>query len=415
MSAKKAAAPKKKRRSTSRKMDPQRDGQIRTVASLMADAEPGATPPVLGSRTRIWKQDPSVAGIATRDVYVHTRVESGPRDSQIKIDGLPSVTPDTNGDFLFDPSSEEAFDAVHTYTVVRQVLTMYQRVLGEKMKWQWNTATNTDPIGVSPHAGETANAFYSRNDRALEFFFFRPAGSGPGSPFVFTCRSLDIVAHEAGHGILDALQPGWISSFNPQTGGLHESFGDLTSIFLVLSQMDQVEFIIAQTKSDLHLKNILSSVAEQFGTALGRPNGLRNADNNLKLSEVGTQVHSISRVFTGGVYDVLADAFTASRDPRNRDDAEVLHEVGRKVARLTLQAIQASPGTNATFKDVAQEMISIAKADPGEYPDYDKFIQKQFELREVLGPAAVAVPKALVGFAPSRSGCCGTMQHHEYA
>ena len=53
-------------------------------------------------------------------------------------------------------------------------------------------------------------------------------------------------------------------------------------IFLALSQLDQVEAVIAQTKADLHNKTFLADLAEQFGLALGRPNGLRNADNNLK-------------------------------------------------------------------------------------------------------------------------------------
>ena len=56
-------------------------------------------------------------------------------------------------------------------------------------------------------------------------------------------------------------------------------------------------------------------MAEEFGLALGRPNGLRNADNDLKLSQVSTEVHAISQVFTGGVFDVLADIFAFTRKP----------------------------------------------------------------------------------------------------
>lgn len=408
------AAKVRSEKSSKSKSDVEKHGQVAAMAKLLRDAPAGTEPPVLGSRVRIWKQDPSVA-IAVRDAYVHTIVLQGPSDSQIGIAGLPIVSPDANGDFLFEPSSEESFDAVHTYTVVRQVLTMYQRALQKKLGWQWNTGTNTTPISVFPHAGETANAFYSRQEKALKFFFFRPAGAGAGTPFVHTCRSLDIVAHETGHAVLDAMKPGWLSFFSPpQTGGLHESFGDLTSIFLVLSQLDQVEYIVAETKADLHQKNILASVAEQFGTALGRPNGLRNADNDLKLSEVTNEVHDISKVFTGGVYDVLADAFSASRKPRNKDDAEVLYDVGKRLTALTLTAIDASPNANATYADVAKQMIKVAKNDPDTYPGYDTFIKNQFTLREVIGANAVAGPAAVAGFAPSRADCCGTMQNREY-
>ncbi len=390
-------------------------GKVRAVAEAMVHLPPEVDPPILGSRVRIWKQDPSVKGLdLPRDVYVHAQVNEGPSDSQIVIRGLSPVTPDLNRDFLIDPASDEkAFDAVHTYTIVRQVLTMYQRVLDRKLQWQWNSNTNQEPISVHPQAGRTANAFYSRNEKVLKFFFFKP-DQPAGSPDVYTCRSLDIVAHETGHAVLDALKPNWLSSTSAQTGGLHESFGDITSIFTILSQLDLVEYIIAQSKADLHRRNILAALAEQFGNAVGMPEGLRNADNDLKLSQVSNEVHDISQVFTGAVYDILADVFTANRNPRVRDDALTLYEAGQYMAGLTIRAIEKAPDNNATYADVAKAMIDIAKADG--HSDYAAFIEKHFTLREVLGPQAFAGHPDLshLGIYANRSGCCGTMQHPEY-
>jgi hypothetical protein len=392
-------------------------GKVRSIAAAMVDLPPTVDPPIVGSRTRIWKQDPSVTGLAIpRDVYIHAQVNEGPSDSQIVIRGLVPVTPDLNRDFLIDPASDQkAFDAVHTYTIVRQVLTMYQRVLDKKLQWQWNSNTNLEPISVHPQAGRTANAFYSRNEKVLKFFFFKPDSQPAGSPDVFTCRSLDIVAHETGHAILDALKPDWISfSASAQTGGLHEAFGDITSIFTILSQLDLVEYIVAQTKADLHLSNILAALAEQFGNAIGRSNGLRNADNDLKLSEVTNEVHDISQVFTGAVYDILADIFTANRNPRMSDDAVTLYETGRYMAGLIIRSIEQAPDDNATYADVAKAMVEIAKTDG--HPDYVTFIEKHFTLREVLGHNAFVGHPDLsdLGIYPSRRGCCGTMQHPEY-
>src|SRR2546423_1554803 len=179
--------------------------------------------------------------------------------------------------------------------------------------------------------------FYTGQRKPPTSSFLKNPANPAGPPWkIFTCRSLDIVAHETGHAILDGLQPGWIGSAGqpPQTGGLHEAFGDLTAIFLTLSQLDQVEAVIAQTKANLHDKTFLSDLAEQFGLALGRPNGLRNADNDLKLSEVGTEVHAISQVFTGGIYDVLADIFVFERKPLVRDDAVTLHDVAEYLRGL---------------------------------------------------------------------------------
>lgn len=391
-------------------------GQVRAMAEMMVNLPTEVNPPLLGSRTRIWKQDPSVQELTPRTVYIHGEVNEGPRDSQIVITGLAPISPDLNRDFLIDPISDEtAFDVVHTYTIVRQVVTMYQRVLKRKLQWQWNTDTNQEVIAVHPHAGRAANAYYSRNEKVLRFFFFKPFNQPTGAPDVFTCRSLDIVAHETGHAILDSLKPNWLSwSAPPQTGGLHESFGDLTSIFLILSQMDLVEYIIAETKADLHRRNILSALAEQFGNAIGFPEGLRNADNDLKLSEVSNEVHEISQVFTGAIFDILADIFTANREPRLRDDAEVLYETGKYMAGLTIRALEQSPDNDATYADVAKAMLTIAQADGHE--DYVSFIEKHFTLREVLGTQAFAGPPDLshLGIYTDRSRCCGTMQHPEY-
>ena len=227
---------------------------------------------------------------------------------------------------------------------------------------------------------------------------------------------MDIVAHETGHAVLDGLKPGWLAAGNPpQTGGLHESFGDITAIFLALSQLDQVEAVIAQTKANLHDKTFLAELAEQFGAALGRPNGLRNADNNLKLSQVGNEVHAVSQVFTGAIYDILADVFAHERNAALKDDAAVLYEVGQYMAGLVVRAIIASPPVGATFANVANQMRLLVVADGK--PAYRPFITNQFTIREVVLPMPLdgdALMEANVidddNAVQDRRGCCGTMQ-----
>jgi hypothetical protein len=195
---------------------------------------------------------------------------------------------------------------------------------------------------------------------------------------VFTCRSFDIVAHEAGHAILDGLKPSWIfSSSTPQTGAMHEAFGDLTAIFLALSQFDQVEAVIAQTRSDLHDKTFLSDVAEEFGLALGRPNGLRNADNDLRLSQTGTQVHALSQVFTGGIFDVMADVFAFERKPAKTQYRNFIRN------RFTIREVVVSP-TPLTANFTGKAALA-----PVEHESCEKTPQ-------------------------NRVGCCGTMLHSDF-
>lgn len=403
----------------------------KTVTSTLEPGAPRVAPltplardllvPSIGSRVLQWKQDPSVQEIGVRRAFLPGVILDGPRDARIRIEGLPTVHKNSLGDFIEVPNTP-AFDAVHTYCVVRQTLTLYQRAMGgTNLPWQWNSGSDVTPLQVYPHYGEGLNAFYSRSGRRLAFLH-----QTAKSPVVYACRSLDIVAHETGHAILDALKPAWIQMANPpQTGGLHESFGDLTSIFLALAQYDQVEAIVAQTKSNLHNKTFLADLAEQFGLALGRPNGLRNADNNLKLSDVGNEVHAISQVFTGAVYDILADFFAYERKPFLRDDASVLQEVGQYVASLVLRAMMWAPDTAATFADVANRMLEIVATD-GKPSIYRAFIRHHFTVREVTTsplPLDAELPagqmlevgvRDVANVRQNRSTCCGTMQLDEY-
>ncbi len=392
-------------------------------------ARTAAAPPA-GARVLIWKQDPSVNEIGARKLFLPGAFVEGPRDARITFGrpGIAPVSPNAFGDFITAPDTDQ-FDAVHTFAVVRLTLTMYQRVLSRAdqpapLPWAWNSSHDTDPLQVFPHGlPNVMNAYYSRNDRALKFGDFVPNGSDAR---IFTCRSFDIVSHETGHAVLDGLKPKWIqNSAPPQTGGLHESFGDLTAIFLALSQLDQVEAVIAQTKADLHDKTFLADMAEQFGLALGRPNGLRNADNDLKLSETGNEVHAISQVFTGAIYDILADIFAFERAPGLRDDALVLHSAAGYLCSLVLRALVAAPDANAKYADVVNQMLRIVQ-DDGKPVDYANFIRNRFALREVVvSPVPLTEDQPLnmelqpmVEDAPDarqdRRTCCGTMNHAEY-
>jgi len=388
---------------------------------------PGPLPRVSrGARVLMWKQDPTVAEIGIRKAFLPGWFMPGPTDARITVAGVPMVTPNVMGDFIA-PLNSEDFDTVHAFAVVRQTLTMYQRAMNEaQLPWAWNSGRNTDPIQVYPHAGVTANAYYSRNEKALKFFYFNKPGDPATAPKIYTCRSLDVVSHECGHAVLDGLKPDWLLATNPpQTGGLHEAFGDLTAIFLALSEFDLVDAVIVQTKGNLHDKTFLSDLAEQFGLALGRPNGLRNADNDLKLSEVGNEVHAISQVFTGGIYDVLADLFISEQRPALRDDARVLYDCAEYLRSLLLRAILAAPAAAATFADVVNQMLTICAAD-GKPVAYRNAIRNQFVRREVVVSATpltvdhdparhlVAAVADEPGAYQDRRFCCGTMQHYEY-
>ena len=79
-----------------------------------------------GARVLMWKQDPTVGEIGVRKAFLPNHVFAGPSDSRIRIEGLPQVVPNVFGDLIATPGTD-AFDAIHTFAVVRETLTMYQR------------------------------------------------------------------------------------------------------------------------------------------------------------------------------------------------------------------------------------------------------------------------------------------------
>jgi hypothetical protein len=157
---------------------------------------------------------------------------------------------------------------------------------------------------------------------------------------------------------------------------------------------------------------------------------------------VGNEVHSLSQVFTGGIYDTLADIFAFERNQQraSKDPAQVLLEVGQHVAKLLLAGIDAAPANGATFADVVNGMLQ-ASANQGDPPIYRTFLRNRFTLREVVvsptpltamsmgeipedpnfteGGDVVHLEPAMKDH-PSlkarqdRSLCCGTMQLPEY-
>lgn len=296
----------------------------------------------------------------------------GPTDARIttSIPGTPPVARGPEGEFVFEPETPE-FDCAHTFAVARMVLDMYDRHNGGPVGFVWGS----DRITLFPHATLPANAVYSRESRALAFGTLRSAYSADR---VYTCRSADVVAHEMGHAVLDGLQPGWLGNGVPQSGALHESFGDLTAIFLSLSQPDVAKSVLADCGGDLFAGSFLSSVAEEFGAGLGRSCGLRNADNGLTLRDVSDDPHELSQVFTGALYDALIALASDHSDTDPYIVFRSLMTASDRLCRLLFDAAKAAPAEGAGFADVARLMLTGAGN-----PQYRNILRGSFADREI--------------------------------
>jgi hypothetical protein len=409
------------------------------------------------------KQDPTVTvdGLGARTVLLYNKkgkiiydlnekeLDDG---SLIAVKSNKKLVPMFDGSFTNYKQGTPEFDAIHTFAVVKKVVTMYERALarrGHKDTFKW---AFPGKITIEPHAGNMRNAYYSRFSKAIKFFHFNA-----NNKTIYTCRSFDVVAHETGHAVLDGLNPKfneidfrvlaedsndaqkWIAENTNKTGrilltyeydnnatygikfwlygdsvkddgkikfiirqltgkevgkmrlalinkqamqlamemlgrnkivskylqtaALHESFADLTCIFLMLNQMDVCDIIVTESKATLTDNNNLSIMAEEFGKAMGYRFGLRKALNKFTMNSPNiNECHILSNVFTGAIYDAMVTIFSRTRNPDLFHPSETLFRVGKQMSAFLLDALFKLKNERCVFfAEVAGKMLESVR------------------------------------------------------
>jgi hypothetical protein len=211
--------------------------------------------------------------------------------------------------------------------------------------------------------GVDLNAYYDRD--SFSFFHQRV-----GTRTFFSGESVDVVAHEVGHGLLDAIRPElWDASFL-EAGAFHESFGDCVAILTALDDRDTRVKLLAVSKT-LKKRNFVESTIELLaaGTKALEPGhnaaAPRHAYNTLKYQIPSTlpsnggpgalinEVHSFGMVFTGCFYDVIVGLFAA----QSTKTEKTLLAAARKAGRLLVRAAQTAVVTPRFFQSVGRAMV----------------------------------------------------------
>jgi hypothetical protein len=291
-----------------------------------------------------------------------------------------------------------------TAEAVSRGISFWEAVLPTGTTW-----STSNPMRVAlVEAGQDLNARYRRMDGL--HFYRRPVGGFD----VHSCESPDVVCHELGHAILDALKPQLFNAGDPEIAAFHESFGDISAILCALQVPSLCRTVLAETSGRLNVTSRLSRVAEQLGwairqlspTAVDR-DSLRNAANRFFYRRIDTlppsapanllssEAHSFSRVFTGAFLDILARMVATAGVP---NEASVV-AVSRDLGQLVVDAVHAAPIRTGYFTQVAAAMI---KADQARFGGrYRSALNGSFIERGILSVgSAVAVADAPM---PSRT------------
>lgn len=277
--------------------------------------------------------------------------------------------------------------------------------------WHADIADNVLPVKLD--AGVELNAYYDR--AALHFFHATVADR-----VVYTGESPDVVCHELGHAVLDAIRPQlWdVASFEPTA--FHEAFGDMSAILSALQVPSIRIAVLAETNNEIHRSSRLSRLAEQLGWAIRQQwpeqvdgDCLRNAVSSLSYEDpdhlpisaparaLSSEPHSFSRVFTAAFMDSLGLMFAAAGEVSEA----ALQQVSVDLGHIVVKAIQLSPVVPEYFAQIAGHMIALATAKSA---SYGRAVETAMAKHGIIAaPVAAAGAAAVLGGGPGLEAAPG--------
>lgn len=287
-----------------------------------------------------------------------------------------------------DPRSHQQV----VYAVGMSVIERFQRFMGRRFRWEGD-----ERLRVVPHAFYGRNAFFDPTRRAVLFGYFRADDTDteanlPGQ-LMFSCLSVDIVAHEMTHAIVHLVRELFTIPTNPDVYAFHEGFADLVALFHHFLFPDVVEQAIAESRGRLDEAEALFALADEFGRATGRGGPLRSAlatdrtaPPDPRAFAAATEPHARGAIFVSAVFDAFLGTYRDRIADLRRlatggsgilGDGELSPDLVHRIAAeatvnadrllgMVVRAFDYLPPVDVTFGDVVRAIIT---ADRDLYPD----------------------------------------------
>ncbi len=313
-----------------------------------------------------------------------------PIGMDFKIDGFVGAT-----STMYTPEHQAAM----CHYSITQAINLMRKVLKQPLLGHWSSVRT---LYVQPRAGKQLNAFYDRV--GLKFFY---AMNPVTKNMIYASSSSDVVLHETGHALLDALRPDLFNVQAYEVWALHEAFGDIHSIINALQHDKFIDAVISETHGNLAQSSVLTRLAEEMGQAIydltgGRggqiAGALRNAWNsftyvaperlprNSNDNQLSSEPHSFSRVFLGAWYDIFCGIYDLQRQS-GLDIKTSIINARDVLTSYTYNAIPNAPASIRFYDSFAKAMLVQDKMNGYKYNQImnNAFIKRNI-LQQVIRP-----------------------------
>jgi hypothetical protein len=132
---------------------------------------------------------------------------------------------------------------------------------------------------------------------------------------MFTCLSVDVVAHEVTHAIVDRVRKYFREPTNDDVYAWHEAVADLVALFHHFLFRDVVAKAIASSHGDIGAGSAILDLAQEFGVSTGRGAALRAAistEPTPAAFRAATEPHERGACFVAGVFDAFLEVHKSS-------------------------------------------------------------------------------------------------------
>jgi hypothetical protein len=289
----------------------------------------------------------------------------------------------------FPPKNTNHFRAANCFFTIANCINKTQNILSNPLK-KW---ASCNLLLIDPAAGSDLNAYYDRRSIRLFYYNFK------NKNFYFA-DSADVVVHELGHAILDAMRPDFWSVQSLEIWSFHEAFSDILAVFNLMNYDIALEKVLNETNGDLSKSNSASRLAEEIGILLREltrdksflsnclrdvavedfkyvdPSMLPSETSNDKLA---SECHSFGRVFSNAWYNILIRIYNLHIS-KGESQLESIKKA-RDIAFISLvQAIPLSPRVVKYYAAIAKCMINTASSKGSEYGEIVKDVFKEWNI-----------------------------------